>query len=91
MPGVRTAIIDKNSGITEIHEAKQKENSNVREQMDSAYLLPPCSPNEMPKLTEWFTCYKNGTVVERFISVKRAQDYCDRGIADKWEKEIIKS
>jgi hypothetical protein len=91
MPGVRTTIIDKNSGVTEIHEAKSKENLNVREQMDSAYLPPPRSPDEVPKLTEWFTCYKNGKVVDRFVSAKKAQDYCDRGFADRWEKETIKS
>jgi hypothetical protein len=91
MPGVRTTIIDKNSGVTEIHEVKPKESPNVREQMDSAYLSPPRSPDEVPKLTEWFTCYKNGITVERFVSAKRAQDYCDKGLADKWEKETIKS
>jgi hypothetical protein len=89
MPGVRTTIIDKNSGVAEIHESKPKENSNVREQMDSAY-LPPRSPDEMPKLTEWFVCYKNEKVVEWFVSAKMAQDYCNRGLADKWEKESIK-
>jgi hypothetical protein len=89
MPRVRTTIIDKNSGATEIHEVKPKEPSNVRDQMDSAYLPRP--PDEVPKLTEWFTCYKNGTAVERFVSAKRAQDYCDKGLADRWEKETIKS
>jgi hypothetical protein len=59
--------------------------------MDSAYLSPPRSPDEVPKLTEWFTCYKNGKVVDRFVSAKRDQDYCDRGFADRWEKETIKS
>jgi hypothetical protein len=91
MPGIRTTITDKNSGVTEIRESRPKENSNVREQMDSAYLPPPCSPDEAPKLTELFTCYKNGIAVERFVSAKRAQDYCDKGLADKWEKETIKS
>jgi hypothetical protein len=91
MPGVRTTIIDKNSGVTEIHEVKSKEKFNVREQMDSAYLPPPCPPDEIPKLTEWFTCYKKGMAVERFVSAKRAQDYCDKGLADSWEKETIKS
>jgi hypothetical protein len=74
MPGIRTTIIDKNSGA-----------------VDFAYLPPPCSPDEIPKLTEWFTCYRNGVAVERFVSAKRAQDYCDRGLADNWKKETIKS
>jgi hypothetical protein len=91
MPGVRTTIIDKNSGTAEIHEGKPKEYSNVQKQMDSAYLPPPCSLDEIPKLTEWFACYKNGAVVERFVSAQKAQDYCDRGLADGWEKETIKS
>jgi hypothetical protein len=91
MPGIRTTVIDKNSGLTEINEAKIKENSNVREQMDSVYLPPPCSPDEVSKLKEWVTCYKNGIVVDRFVSAKKAQDYCDRGLADKWKKETIES
>jgi hypothetical protein len=91
MPGVRTTVINKNSGVAEIHEAKPKDNLNIQEKVDFAYLPPPCSPDEMPKLTEWFVCYKNGKVVERFVSAKMAQDYCDRGLADRWEKETIKS
>jgi hypothetical protein len=91
MPGIRTTIIDKNSGVAEIHETKSKDTSNVREQMDSAYLPPPCSPDKVPKLKEWFTCYRNEITVERFVSAKQAQDYCDRGFADRWEKETIKS
>jgi hypothetical protein len=91
MSGVRITITDKNSGVTEIRESRPKENSDVREQVDSAYLPPPYSPDEIPKLTEWFVCYKNGKVIERFVSAKRAQDYCDIGLADKWEKETIKS
>jgi hypothetical protein len=91
VPGVRTTFIDKKSGTSEIREAKPMEGSNTQEQMDSAYLPPPCSPDEMPKLTEWFVCYKNGTIVERLVSAERSQEYCDRGLADRWEKETIKS
>jgi hypothetical protein len=91
MPGVRTTVIDKISGTIETHEVKPKENINDRDQIDPAYLPPPRSPDEIPKLTELFTCYKSGIAVERFVSAKSAQDYCDKGFADKWEKETIKS
>jgi hypothetical protein len=91
MPGIRTTIIDKDSGVTEIHETKPKENLNIKEQMDSACFSFPCSPDKNRKLTEWFTCYRNNVVIERFVSAKKAQEYCDRGFADKWEKETIKS
>jgi hypothetical protein len=91
MPEVRTTVIDKNFGVAEIHETKPNENPNVRKQTDSAYLPPPRFPDEVAKLTEWFTCYRNGVVVEHFVLAEQAQDYCNKGFADKWEKETIKS
>jgi hypothetical protein len=91
MPGMRTTITDKTSGRIETHGFGSREDCNVREQMDSAHLPPPRPPDEVPKLTEWFSCYKDNEVVERFVSELRAQEYCDRGLADRWEKEPIKS
>jgi hypothetical protein len=91
MPGVKTTLIDKNSGTAEIRENKPGENSNAREQAGSAYFPPPRAPDEIPKLKEWFACYKNGILIERFVSEIRAQEYCDRGLSDRWEKEAIKS
>jgi hypothetical protein len=74
MPGIKTTIIDKDSGAIET--------------LGGEAMSLPKPIDEIPTLTEWWACYRNNKIVNKFITEEHAKNYCNRGFADSYKKEF---